>query len=309
VNGFISSQENRGNKKKEEEKMSDYMVRATAADGQIRAFAITSKEMTEEARVRHNSSPIVTAALGRAMSAAAMMGSMMKGEKDLLTLQIQGDGPMHGLTVTANANGGVKGYPGVADVILPPNAAGKLNVGGAIGNGVLSVIKDMGLKDPYVGQTELQTGEIAEDLTYYFAVSEQVPSSVGLGVLMNKDNTVRQAGGFIIQLMPFTEDAVIDALEQKIAQIASVTEMLEKGMTPEMILEEILGEMKLEINDTMPVAFRCDCSKERVAKALASLSKKDLDDLIKDEEPIEVKCHFCNENYVFSLDDLREIRK
>jgi molecular chaperone Hsp33 len=309
VNGFISSQENRGNKKKEEEKMSDYMVRATAADGQIRAFAITSKEMTEEARVRHNSSPIVTAALGRAMSAAAMMGSMMKGEKDLLTLQIQGDGPMHGLTVTANANGGVKGYPGVADVILPPNAAGKLNVGGAIGNGVLSVIKDMGLKDPYVGQTELQTGEIAEDLTYYFAVSEQVPSSVGLGVLMNKDNTVRQAGGFIIQLMPFTEDAVIDALEQKIAQIASVTEMLEKGMTPEMILEEILGEMKLEINDTMPVAFRCDCSKERVAKALASLSRKDLDDLIKDEEPIEVKCHFCNENYVFSPDDLREIRK
>jgi len=309
VNGFISSQENRGNKKKEEEEMSDYMVRATAADGQIRAFAITSKEMTEEARVRHNSSPIVTAALGRAMSAAAMMGSMMKGEKDLLTLQIQGDGPMHGLTVTANANGGVKGYPGVADVILPPNAAGKLNVGGAIGSGVLSVIKDMGLKDPYVGQTELQTGEIAEDLTYYFAVSEQVPSSVGLGVLMNKDNTVRQAGGFIIQLMPFTEDAVIDALEQKIAQIASVTEMLEKGMTPEMILEEILGEMKLEINDTMPVAFRCDCSKERVAKALASLSKKDLDDLIKDEEPIEVKCHFCNENYVFSPDDLREIRK
>jgi hsp33 protein len=309
VNGFISSQENRENKEKEEEKMSDYMVRATAADGQIRAFAITSKEMTEEARVRHNSSPIVTAALGRAMSAAAMMGSMMKGEKDLLTLQIQGDGPMHGLTVTANANGGVKGYPGVADVILPPNAAGKLNVGGAIGNGVLSVIKDMGLKDPYVGQTELQTGEIAEDLTYYFAVSEQVPSSVGLGVLMNKDNTVRQAGGFIIQLMPFTEDAVIDALEQKIAQIASVTEMLEKGMTPEMILEEILGEMKLEINDTMPVAFHCDCSKERVAKALASLSKKDLDDLIKDEEPIEVKCHFCNENYVFSPDDLREIRK
>nr|WP_330414797.1 Hsp33 family molecular chaperone HslO [Roseburia sp. AF20-18LB] len=309
MNGFISSQENRGNKKKEEEEMSDYMVRATAADGQIRAFAITSKEMTEEARVRHNSSPIVTAALGRAMSAAAMMGSMMKGEKDLLTLQIQGDGPMHGLTVTANANGGVKGYPGVADVILPPNAAGKLNVGGAIGNGVLSVIKDMGLKDPYVGQTELQTGEIAEDLTYYFAVSEQVPSSVGLGVLMNKDNTVRQAGGFIIQLMPFTEDAVIDALEQKIAQIASVTEMLEKGMTPEMILEEILGEMMLEINDTMPVTFHCDCSKERVAKALASLSKKDLDDLIKDEEPIEVKCHFCNENYVFSPDDLREIRK
>ena len=288
--------------------MSDYMVRATAADGQIRAFAITSKEMTEEARVRHNSSPIVTAALGRAMSAAAMMGSMMKGEKDLLTLQIQGDGPMHGLTVTANANGGVKGYPGVADVILPPNAAGKLNVGGAIGNGVLSVIKDMGLKDPYVGQTELQTGEIAEDLTYYFAVSEQVPSSVGLGVLMNKDNTVRQAGGFIIQLMPFTEDAVIDALEQKIAQIASVTEMLEKGMTPEMILEEILGDFGLEISDKIPAAFECDCSKERVSRAISTLSKKDLDSIINDGEAIEVKCQFCNKAYHFDVDELKEMR-
>lgn len=289
--------------------MKDYMVRATAANAQIRAFACTTKETVETARAAHNTSPVVTAALGRLLSAGAMMGSMLKGEDELITLQIKGDGPVGGLTVTADGNGHVKGYANVPDVILPANAQGKLDVGGAVGNGVLSVIRDMGLKDPYVGQTELQTGEIAEDLTYYFAVSEQVPSSVGLGVLMNKDNTVRQAGGFIIQLMPFTEDAVIDALEQKIAQIASVTEMLEKGMTPEMILEEILGEMKLEINDTMPVAFRCDCSKERVAKALASLSKKDLDDLIKDEEPIEVKCHFCNENYVFSPDDLREIRK
>lgn len=289
--------------------MSDYMVRATAADGQIRAFAITSKEMTEEARVRHNSSPIVTAALGRAMSAAAMMGSMMKGEKDLLTLQIQGDGPMHGLTVTANANGGVKGYPGVADVILPPNAAGKLNVGGAIGNGVLSVIKDMGLKDPYVGQTELQTGEIAEDLTYYFAVSEQVPSSVGLGVLMNKDNTVRQAGGFIIQLMPFTPDEVVDALEKKISEIASVTEMLEEGNTPEQILEIILGDFGLEITDTLPAAFQCDCSKERVSRAISTLSKKDLDDIINDGEAIEVKCQFCNKAYHFEVDELKEMRK
>ena len=289
--------------------MNDYIVRATAADHSIRAFAITSKNIVEEARKDHNTSPVITAALGRLLSGAAMMGTMMKGEKDLLTVQIQCQGPAQGLTVTADSAGHVKGFPRVADVELPPNALGKLDVGGALGLGVMSVIKDMGLKEPYVGQIALQTGEIAEDLTYYFAVSEQVPSSVGLGVLMNKDNTVRQAGGFIIQLMPFTEDAVIDALEQKIAQIASVTEMLEKGMTPEMILEEILGEMKLEINDTMPVAFHCDCSKERVAKALASLSKKDLDDLIKDEEPIEVKCHFCNENYVFSPDDLREIRK
>lgn len=289
--------------------MSDYMVRATAADGQIRAFAITSKEMTEEARVRHNSSPIVTAALGRAMSAAAMMGSMMKGEKDLLTLQIQGDGPMHGLTVTANANGGVKGYPGVADVILPPNAAGKLNVGGAIGNGVLSVIKDMGLKDPYVGQTELQTGEIAEDLTYYFATSEQVPSAVGLGVLVDVDGSVKQAGGFIIQLMPFTPDEVVDALEKKISEIASVTEMLEEGNTPEQILEIILGDFGLEITDTLPAAFQCDCSKERVSRAISTLSEKDLDDIINDGEAIEVKCQFCNKAYHFEVDELKEMRK
>ena len=289
--------------------MSDYMVRATAADGQIRAFAITSKEMTEEARVRHNSSPIVTAALGRAMSAAAMMGSMMKGEKDLLTLQIQGDGPMHGLTVTANANGGVKGYPGVADVILPPNAAGKLNVGGAIGNGVLSVIKDMGLKDPYVGQTELQTGEIAEDLTYYFAVSEQVPSSVGLGVLMNKDNTVRQAGGFIIQLMPFVEDGVVDKLEQKLNSIDSVTSYLDRGFTPEQLLTEILGEFGLEIHDKMDAQFHCNCSRERVEKALISVGRKNLNEMVQDGKPIEVKCHFCNTPYTFDVEDLKNMIK
>ena len=287
----------------------DYIVRATAADSQIRAFAATTKETVELARQYHNTSPVATAALGRLLTAGAMMGAMMKGEKDLLTLQVKGNGPLGGITVTADSAANVKGYVNNPEVLIHANEKGKLDVGGAVGAGILNVIRDMGLKEPYVGQCELQTGEIGDDLTYYFATSEQVPSSVGVGVLMDKGNTVRQAGGFIIQLMPFTEDAVIDALEQKIAQIASVTEMLEKGMTPEMILEEILGEMKLEINDMMPVTFHCDCSKERVAKALASLSKKDLDDLIKDEEPIEVKCHFCNENYVFSPDDLREIRK
>ena len=288
--------------------MSDYIVRATAANNQIRAFAVTAREMTEEVRTRHNSSPIVTAAMGRLMSGAVMMGCMMKGDKDLLTLQMNGDGPMKALTVTADAKGNVKGYPEVTDVILPANAAGKLNVGGAIGQGMLSVIKDMGLKEPYVGQTVLQTGEIAEDLTYYFAVSEQVPSSVGLGVLMNKDNTVRQAGGFIIQLMPFTEDDVIDRLEKRIMEISSVTQMLEQGMTPEQILEHILGEFDLEITDTIPTGFHCDCSKDRISKALASLSKKDLDSIIADDEPIEVKCHFCNTNYKFNVDELKEIR-
>lgn len=289
--------------------MSDYIVRATAADSQIRAFAITSKTMVETARQAHNTSPVVTAGLGRLLSAGAMMGTMMKGEKDLLTLQIKGDGPLKGMTVTANAQGYVKGYPEESQVILPANAQGKLDVGGTVGNGILHVIKDMGLKEPYVGQTVLQTGEIAEDLTYYFATSEQVPSAVGLGVLMNKENTVKQSGGFIIQLMPFTDEEVIERLEKKISEIKSVTEMLEEGMTPENILEEILGDLQLEITDVMETGFRCDCSKERVARALATIGKKDMDEMIADNEPIEVKCHFCNTEYRFGVDELKEIRK
>lgn len=289
--------------------MADYIVRATAADDAIRAFAITSKDLVETARQHHNTSPIMTAALGRLLSAGAMMGTMMKGEKDLLTIQIQCSGPAKGLTVTADAAGHVKGYAVTPDVDLPPNAQGKLNVGGALDMGVLSVIKDMGLKEPYVGQTVLQTGEIAEDLTYYFATSEQIPSAVGLGVLMNKDNTVEQAGGFIIQLMPFTSEEVIEKLEEKIKTIDSVTQMLENGLTPEGILEEILGEFGVTITEKMPVEFKCDCSKERVSKALASISKKDLQDIINDGEEIEVKCQFCNTAYKFGIDELKEIQK
>ena len=288
--------------------MNDYIVRATAADSSIRAFAITSKNMVEEARQNHDTAPVITAALGRLLSAASMMGSMMKGEKDLLTIQIQSGGPAQGLTVTADSTGHVKGFPKVPDVVLPPNAQGKLDVGGAIGLGVMSVIKDLGLKEPYVGQTVLQTGEIAEDLTYYFATSEQIPSAVGLGVLVEKDGSVKQAGGFIIQLMPFTPDEVIDKLEKKISEMKSVTEMLEDDNTPEQILENVLGEFGVEITDIMPTAFRCDCSKERVARALSTLRKKDLDDLINDGEAIEVKCQFCNHAYQFSVEDLKELR-
>ena len=288
--------------------MSDYIVRATAADSQIRAFAITSKEMVEEARRDHNTSPVITAALGRLLSGAAMMGTMMKGEKDLLTVQVQCSGPAKGLTVTANSKGEVKGFPMVSEVELPPNAQGKLDVRGALGLGVMSVIKDMGLKEPYVGQIALQTGEIAEDLTYYFATSEQIPSAVGLGVLVDKDLSVKQAGGFIIQLMPFTSDEVVEKLEKKITEIASVTEMLEAGKTPELILEEILGEFGLEITDKIPTAFQCDCSKERVSRAIATLSKKDLNDIIGDGESIEVKCQFCNKAYEFTVDELKEMR-
>ena len=287
--------------------MSNELVRAIAANAQIRAFACNTREMAEDARRAHNTSPVVTAALGRLLSAGAMMGSMLKGDKDLLTLQVKGDGPMRGLTVTADAKGCVKGYPIVPDVIVPANALGKLDVGGAIGKGTLSVIKDMGLKEPYVGQTQLQTGEIAEDLTYYFAASEQVPSAVGLGVLMNKDNTVRQAGGFIIQLMPFAEEGVIARLEENLAKVASVTALLEEGNSPAGMLQILLNGMDPEITDTSEVFFRCNCSKERIERVLLSLGKEELSDMIQEGEPIEVNCQFCNKSYSFTVDELKTL--
>ena len=235
------------------------------------------------------------------------MGAMMKGDKDLLTLQIRADGPLRGMTVTADAKGNVKGFAGNPQVMLPPNALGKLDVGGAVGHGILNVIKDMRMKEPYVGQVGLQTGEIAEDLTYYFATSEQVASSVGLGVLMNHDNTVRQAGGFIIQLMPFTDEKVIDALEKKLSSVKSVTSMLDAGMTPEDILQELLGEFGVEITEKTETRFACNCSKERMEKALISIGRKDLEEMIKDGEPIEMNCHFCNSHYQFSVEELKKI--
>lgn len=289
--------------------MSDYIVRATAADAQIRAFACTTRELVEQARRAHNTSPVVTAALGRLLSAGAMMGSMLKGDKDLLTLQIKADGPMQGMTVTADSKGNVKGYANVPDVILPANSVGKLDVAGAVGAGVLNVIKDMGLKEPYVGQTALQTGEIAEDLTYYFAASEQVPSSVGLRVLMEKDNTVRQAGGFIVQLMPFAEDEVIDRLEKNLSKISSVTTLLDNGNSPEQMLGILLEGLQPEITDTFPTAFYCSCDKKRVEKALISIGKQELQSMIDDGEEIEVNCHFCNTQYKFSIEELKELYK
>lgn len=285
----------------------DYLVRATAADHQIRAFAATTKETVETARRFHNTSPVATAALGRLLTAAAMMGAMMKGERDIMTLQIKGDGPIGGITVTADSAACVKGYVQNPSVMIHANEKGKLDVGRAVGTGILNVIKDMGLKEPYIGQCELQTGEIGDDLTYYFAVSEQVPSSVGLGVLMEKNNTVRQAGGFIIQLMPFTSEEIVDRLEKKLAGMTSVTSMLDAGMTPEQLLDELLGEFGVEITDTMPVQYRCDCSKERIERALISIGKKDLQEMIDDGKPIEVGCQFCNKKYQVTVDELREL--
>lgn len=289
--------------------MSDYIVRATAANDQIRAFAITSREMVEKARQLHETSPVATAAFGRLLTGAAMMGSMMKGEKDILTIRMRGDGPINGITVTADSDSNVKGYVGNPNVIIPPNYLGKLDVGAAIGYGTMSVTKDLGMKEPYTSQINLTTSEVAEDLTYYFAASEQVPSAVALGVLMEKNNTVKQAGGFILQLMPFAEEKVISFLEDKVNKISSVTDMLEKGMTPEDILEEVVGELGLKINDKIPTAYKCNCSRERVSRALVSIGRKELNDMINDGKEININCNFCNTNYAFSVAELKELYK
>ena len=288
--------------------MTDYIVRATAADGQIRAFAAYTKDVVEEARRRHNTSPTATVALGQLLTAGTMMGALMKNDTDILTLQIRCDGPLGGLTVTADNQGNVKGYAVHPDVDVPVKN-GQINVADALDLGVLNVIKDMGLKEPYVGQTILETSEIAKDLTYYYMNSEQVPSSVGLGVLMNKDNTVKCAGGFIIQLMPFAEDATIDKLEENLKNVTSVTELLDHGCTPEGLLEALLGNLGIEVLDTLPTQFHCNCSKERVEKAVASVGREDLQAMIDDGEDIEVKCDFCNSTYKYTVDELKEILK
>ncbi len=286
----------------------DYIVRAVAAEEQIRCFAIKSKDLVEEARKRHNTSPVITAALGRLLSGAAMMGATMKGEKDLLTLKIDCSGPVQGLTVTADSKGNVKGFPMVPQVSLPASSAGKLDVGRAIDLGVLTVIKDMGLKEPYSGSINLISGEIAEDLTYYFAVSEQTPSSVALGVLMNKDNTVREAGGYMIQLMPDASEEVIDKLEKRLKDVAPVTTLFTEGHTPESILEYILQDFDVQFTDRISTQFFCNCSKERVEKALVAIGTKELEEMIEEQKPIEMNCHFCNSNYTFEVDELEKLK-
>ncbi len=282
----------------------DYIVRATAANHQLRIFAATTRDLVEEARKIHGTSPVATAALGRLLTAGSMMGSMMKGEKDVLTLQIQCGGPIGGITVTADSSANVKGYVKQPVVILPPNAKGKLDVSGALGPGFLNVIRDIGLKEPYNGQTHLVSGEIAEDLTYYYAISEQVPSSVGLGVLLDKENYVRHAGGFIIQVMPFAEDAVIDKVEASLRQIHSVTDLQDQGMSPEDIIHYLMADVEVEILDRIPTKYFCDCSKERVSKAVASIGRNDLQEMIDDGETIEVNCDFCGSHYYFTTEEL-----
>ena len=288
--------------------MTDYMVRAIAAGEQIRAFAVTGRELVEYARSAHNTSPIATAALGRTMCAGLMMADMLKGKDDVLTIQVNGDGPLQGITVTADNHGTVKGYVKNPAVILPPKENGHLNVGGAVGSGTLSVSRDLENGQVYGSSVELHSGEIADDLTWYFAESEQVPSSVGLGVLMNKDNTVREAGGFIIQLMPNTDDAVISRLEENIGKLPDVTEMLREGKNPEELLETVLSGFDLTITDRQPVNFSCNCSRDRVSRALKLLGPEELDSMLNDGEPVTLHCQFCEKQYTFNIEELKGLR-
>jgi molecular chaperone Hsp33 len=278
--------------------MKDYIVRGMAADKQLRFFACCSTETVEKARVTHQTSPVVTNALGRLLTGGVLMGAMCKNDTDTLTLKIQCQGPVKGMLVTANAKGEVKGYVSEPQVMLPAKDVAK-----AVDLGVLSVIKDIGLKEPYVGDTHLVSGEIGEDLTYYFVTSEQVPSSVALGVLQNADTTVSAAGGFIIQLMPFAEDELIDDLEKRLKGF-SFTKLLDKGLTVEEIIGELLSGYDIEITDTLPCAYVCDCSKERVEKAVMSLGRKELAAMIEEGKEIEVVCDFCRTRYCFSPDEL-----
>ena len=285
----------------------DYIVRASLANDSVRAFAISSTHLVAEARERHRTLPVVTAALGRLLSAGAIMGCMMKGDKDIVTVSLKGDGPAGYITVTADSHGHVKGFPGNPNVDIPRKYAGKLDVGAAVGRGLLTVSYDLGLKEPYSGQVEIQTGEVAEDLAYYFTVSEQLPSAVGLGVMVDTDSSVKHAGGFIVQLLPDAPEDVIELLEKKLANLEPVTTMMEQGMTPEEMLLHIFEGVDIEFTERHDVKFYCDCSKEKVKRALAAISDKDLQDIVNDDEDIEVKCYFCNTAYKFSIADIKDI--
>lgn len=287
--------------------MGDYILRATAANDSIRAFAATTKDTVQKARELHDTTPVASAALGRLLTAGAMMGVMLKNEDDLVTLQIKGDGPLEGELVTADCKGRVKGYVFNPHVDIPPKSPEKLDVGGAVGKGFLTVIKDLGLKEPYVGKTELISGEIAEDIAYYYATSEQVASAVALGVLVDKDTSIKEAGGFIIQLMPGVSEEIISKLEFRINTIPYITELLSMGDTPESILNLILGDMDLKIIDKIPTEYFCGCSRERVEKAILAIGEKDLQQLLEEDKKAELSCHFCNKVYNFDENDLKRL--
>ena len=291
--------------------MEDYIIKGLAAGNEIRFLAAYTRASVEEARRIHNTSPLCSAALGRLLTGGALMGAMCKNESDVLTLKVAGDGPIKSITVTADAASNVKGIIYNNSVDLPLKENGHLDVGGGIGNGILTVIRDEGVSEPYVGQTSLVTGEIGEDLTYYFAESEQIPTSVGLGVLIDKDLSIKHAGGFIIQMLPFSSEATVTKLEKRLSEISSVTDFFNSGKSPEDMMRSILGEEvfgeDISIEETRPTAYHCNCSRERVTKALISIGKKELKSMIDDNKPVNLHCDFCNTDYEFSIPEIQYI--
>lgn len=287
--------------------MNDYIIRASAADGSIRAFAATTKELVQHARQVHHTSPVASAALGRMLTAAAMMGSMLKGDKDLLTLQMRGIGPLKGVVVSSDSKSRVKGYVFNPNVELPSKYPGKLDVSEAIGQGYMSVVRDIGLKEPYVGRIQLVSGEVAEDLTYYYAQSEQTPTAIGLGVLVETDTSIRQAGGFIIQLMPEATEEVISMLEARLNAVPYMTDLLDMGKTPEDVLGIILEGMEMKILEKLPTSFYCNCTKERVEKALISIGREELEKVITEDKKANMHCHFCGKEYDFTEEELKDL--
>lgn len=286
--------------------MEDHIVRATAANGMVRAFAAVTKDMVQEAHITHGTSGIASAALGRTLTAAAMMSRMFKNENDVLTIQIKGSGPLGGIVVVSDSQSNVKGYVYNPQVYLPLTATGKFDVAGALGKpGYLNVIKDLGLREPYVGYVDLVSGEIAEDIAYYFAYSEQIPTVVSLGVLVGADENIITAGGYMMQLMPGADEELIEYLEDKVMMADSITCMLTDGLEPSEILERFLGEKGLEINDKLPCRFKCDCSRERMERGLVTLGAKELREMADEQHGAELVCHFCNKKYYFTEEELR----
>lgn len=282
--------------------MHNPLIRATACEGKLRAFAVNTTGIVEEMRRRHGTTPVATAALGRAATAGVMMGAMLKGA-ERLTIQIRGDGPIGQIVIDANAVGEVRGYVSEPQVNLPLNPRGKLDVAGAVGDGYLYVIKDLGLKEPYRGSVPIVSGELGEDFTYYFAKSEQTPSAVALGVLVDTDYSVRAAGGFIVQLLPGVDDGEVAAIEQKLAALPPVTAMLDEGMDLESILRSVIDSV--EVLERSEVHFRCTCSYERTEQTLISLGREEVEQLLREEGRAEIVCHFCNEKYEYDAERLR----
>ncbi|OLS34169.1 Hsp33 family molecular chaperone HslO [Bacillus sp. MRMR6] len=288
--------------------MKDYLVKALAHDGQIRAYAVRTTEIVSEAQRRHQTWRVASAALGRSLTAGVMMGAMLKGE-DKLTIKINGGGPIGVILVDSNAKGEVRGYVSNPHVDFEANEHGKLDVRRAVGTeGSLTVVKDLGLRDFFSGQVPIVSGELGEDFTYYFATSEQLPSSVGVGVLVNPDDTILAAGGFIFQLMPGIEEQTITKIEERLKTIAPISKLIQKGLTPEEILEELFGKEQVNVLETMPVQFKCVCSKERFADAIISLGTSEIDDMITEDGQAEAHCHFCNEKYLFTREELEELK-